>query len=103
MAKRKADFDGVIIKRYGNRRLYNTETSSYVNYEEITKLIREGNDIKVIDSKTGHTRRGEEPEEPFAASVLVSADTLARRGVSGFLQELSCEQLRSLSENQGRV
>jgi polyhydroxyalkanoate synthesis repressor PhaR len=52
MAKRKTDFDGVIIKRYGNRRLYNTETSSYVNYQEITKLIREGNDIKVIDSKT---------------------------------------------------
>jgi polyhydroxyalkanoate synthesis repressor PhaR len=52
MAKRKADFDGIIIKRYGNRRLYNTETGSYVNYQDILKLIRDGNDIQVIDSRT---------------------------------------------------
>lgn len=52
MAKKKADTDRVIIKRYGNRRLYNTETSSYVNYQDLTKLIRDGHDIQVIDSKT---------------------------------------------------
>ncbi len=40
----------LIIKRYGNRRLYNTETQSYVNYEELAELVRDGNDIKVIDS-----------------------------------------------------
>jgi polyhydroxyalkanoate synthesis repressor PhaR len=54
MAKKKTDFDGVIIKRYGNRRLYNTETSSYVNYQDLIKLIRDGNDIQVIDSRTKH-------------------------------------------------
>jgi polyhydroxyalkanoate synthesis repressor PhaR len=42
--------DELIIKRYGNRRLYNTETQSYVNYQELTKLVRDGQDIKVIDS-----------------------------------------------------
>jgi polyhydroxyalkanoate synthesis repressor PhaR len=52
MAKRKTDFDGIILKRYGNRRLYNTETSSYVNYQDVIKLIRDGNDIQVIDSRT---------------------------------------------------
>ena len=52
MAKKKADSDRVIIKRYGNRRLYNTETSSYVNYQDLIKLIRDGHDIQVIDSKT---------------------------------------------------
>ncbi|HJQ67655.1 MAG TPA: polyhydroxyalkanoate synthesis repressor PhaR [Blastocatellia bacterium] len=52
MAKKKADSDRVIIKRYGNRRLYNTETSSYVNYQDLIKLIRDGNDIQVIDSRT---------------------------------------------------
>jgi polyhydroxyalkanoate synthesis repressor PhaR len=40
----------LIIKRYGNRRLYNTETQTYVNYQDLTKLVREGQDIKVIDS-----------------------------------------------------
>jgi polyhydroxyalkanoate synthesis repressor PhaR len=52
MAKKKADSDKVLIKRYGNRRLYNTETSSYVNYQDLIKLIRDGNDIQVIDSRT---------------------------------------------------
>lgn len=52
MAKKKSDSDRVIIKRYGNRRLYNTETSSYVNYQDLIKLIRDGHDIQVIDSKT---------------------------------------------------
>jgi polyhydroxyalkanoate synthesis repressor PhaR len=42
----------LVIKRYGNRRLYNTETQSYVNYKELTRLVRDGQDIKVIDSTT---------------------------------------------------
>ena len=42
--------DELIIKRYGNRRLYNTETRSYVNYEELAKLVRDGQDVKVVDS-----------------------------------------------------
>jgi polyhydroxyalkanoate synthesis repressor PhaR len=52
MAKKQKDTGALIIKRYGNRRLYNTETRSYVNYEELTKLIRDGNDVQVIDSAT---------------------------------------------------
>jgi len=55
-AKNDADDPGqaefILIKRYGNRRLYNTETSSYLNYQELTKLIRDGHDVKVIDSRT---------------------------------------------------
>jgi polyhydroxyalkanoate synthesis repressor PhaR len=48
---RTAD-DKLIIKRYGNRRLYNTETSSYVNFQDIVDVIRQGHDIQVIDSQT---------------------------------------------------
>lgn len=42
----------ILIKRYGNRRLYNTETSGYVNYQDLIKLIRDGHDVQVIDSRT---------------------------------------------------
>ena len=42
----------LVIKRYGNRRLYNTETQTYVNYQDLIKLVREGQDIKVVDSTT---------------------------------------------------
>jgi len=44
--------DLILIKRYGNRRLYNTETSGYLNYQELVKLIRDGHDVQVIDSRT---------------------------------------------------
>ena len=44
--------DRILIKRYGNRRLYNTETSGYLNYQELVKLIRDGHDVQVIDSRT---------------------------------------------------
>jgi len=50
--KTAEDSDALIIKRYGNRRLYNTETKSYVNYEDLSKIVRDGSDIKVVDSKT---------------------------------------------------
>lgn len=42
----------ILIKRYGNRRLYNTKTKSYVNYQELLEIIRAGHDIQVIDSST---------------------------------------------------
>lgn len=45
--------DALIIKRYGNRRLYNTETKTYVNYEDLAKIVRDGNDVQVIDSTSG--------------------------------------------------
>ncbi len=55
MAKKKKtaeDSDKLIIKRYGNRRLYNTETRSYINYQELAKIVRDGSDVQVIDSTT---------------------------------------------------
>lgn len=42
----------VVIKRYGNRRLYNTETSGYVTLPDLIELIRAGRDIQVLDSAT---------------------------------------------------
>jgi polyhydroxyalkanoate synthesis repressor PhaR len=42
----------VIIKKYTNRRLYNTEESRYMKLDEIAAIIRNGCDIKVIDTST---------------------------------------------------
>lgn len=44
--------DVLIIKRHGNRRLYNTRTKAYISSEEIASLVREGTDIRVVDSTT---------------------------------------------------
>jgi polyhydroxyalkanoate synthesis repressor PhaR len=43
----------VIVKKYGNRRLYDTAGSRYVNLDDIAAFIREGRDVQVIDAKTG--------------------------------------------------
>lgn len=43
----------VIIKKYGNRRLYDSSHSRYVNLDDIARLLREGKDIQILDAKTG--------------------------------------------------
>ncbi len=45
--------DTVLIKKYGNRRLYDTAASRYVNLEDIAALIRAGREVQVVDAKTG--------------------------------------------------
>lgn len=48
----------ITIKKYPNRRLYDTSQSKYVNLDYILELIREHKDFEVVDSKTGddHTK-----------------------------------------------
>jgi polyhydroxyalkanoate synthesis repressor PhaR len=43
----------VLIKRYANRKLYNTETSRYITLKGIAELIEQGEDIRVMDNETG--------------------------------------------------
>ena len=51
--KKQPAADGiVIIKKYANRRLYNTETSSYITLDHLATMTREGRDFKVVDAKT---------------------------------------------------
>jgi len=42
----------VVVKKYANRRLYNTSTSSYVTLEDLAKMIKDGGDFVVHDAKT---------------------------------------------------
>jgi polyhydroxyalkanoate synthesis repressor PhaR len=43
----------VLIKKYPNRRLYNTSAKAYVNLADLAALIRRGEEIQVVDAKTG--------------------------------------------------
>ena len=45
--------DRVVIKKYANRRLYNTASSSYVTLDHLADMVREGVDFVVYDAKTG--------------------------------------------------
>jgi polyhydroxyalkanoate synthesis repressor PhaR len=43
----------LIVKKYGNRRLYDTEASSYITLDDLARLIRSGRDVRVVDAKSG--------------------------------------------------
>lgn len=42
----------VVVKKYGNRRLYDTESSRYITLDDLAGLIRSGRDVRVMDAKT---------------------------------------------------
>ena len=52
MAKGGDGTGTVIIKKYANRRLYNTESSSYITLDHLAQMTRDGRDFKVIDAKS---------------------------------------------------
>ncbi len=49
----EAQAEPVIIKKYANRRLYNTAASSYVTLDHLSDMVREGTDFIVLDAKSG--------------------------------------------------
>ena len=52
-SKGKAEGDVVTIKKYANRRLYDTERSCYITLDDLGAMVREGRDFRVVDAKSG--------------------------------------------------
>lgn len=65
-----------IIKRYSNRKLYNTSTKRYISLEQIRKLIRQGEEIQAVDHATG---------DDITNVVLVQIIAEEERKPGGFL------------------
>ena len=64
----------MLVKKYGNRRLYDTESSRYITLEDLTQRIREGAEVKVVDAKTGA-----DLTQPTLTQIIIEgrgADTL---------------------------
>ena len=53
MAASGSGDDVVIIKKYANRRLYDTESSSYITLERLAEMVRQKREFKVVDAKSG--------------------------------------------------
>jgi polyhydroxyalkanoate synthesis regulator phasin len=75
-----------IIKKYANRKLYDTRTSSYITLEGIAGLVREGHEIKVVDRETGQELTQVTlsqivlSEEKRGPSHLIDGSALQERG-----------------------
>ncbi|WP_379550434.1 polyhydroxyalkanoate synthesis repressor PhaR [Qipengyuania sp. DGS5-3] len=53
MAKNRKEGDPIIVKKYANRRLYNTDTSSYITLDDLAEMVRSNTDFEVFDAKSG--------------------------------------------------
>jgi len=42
----------IVIKKYPNRKLYNTDTASYISYKDIVEMIKTGHSVMVVDNRT---------------------------------------------------
>ncbi len=75
----------VLIKRYANRKLYNTETSRYITLKGIAELLETGEDVRVIDNETG-----EDITSVALSQILVDSErsnsTVPRGLLSNLLQ-----------------
>jgi polyhydroxyalkanoate synthesis repressor PhaR len=59
----------VVIKKYANRRLYNTATSSYVTLEDLSRMVKQGSEFLVYDAKTG-----EDITRPVLTQIIVEEE-----------------------------
>lgn len=53
-ATQQGDDERVVVKKYANRRLYNTQSSSYITLDDLARMTRGGIDFVVLDAKTGN-------------------------------------------------
>ncbi len=73
----------VLIKRYANRKLYNTKASRYITLKGIAELIDDGEEVRVIDNETG-----EDITSIALSQILVDNERSSRGATGSVLSEL---------------
>ncbi|MEM8950601.1 MAG: polyhydroxyalkanoate synthesis repressor PhaR [Pseudomonadota bacterium] len=73
-----------VVKKYANRRLYNTASSSYVTLDDLSKMVRDGEDFVVFDAKTG-----EDLTRSILTQIILEEDGKGRNLLpTSFLRQL---------------
>jgi polyhydroxyalkanoate synthesis repressor PhaR len=74
----------IVVKKYANRRLYNTESSSYITLDTLAEMVREGRDFVVYDAKTG-----DDITRSVLTQIIVEEENKGRAMLpTGFLRQL---------------
>ena len=80
----EGDVKPAIVKKYANRRLYNTATSSYVTLDELSAMVRKGEHFVVYDAKSG-----EDITRSVLTQIILEEDSKGRNLMPiGFLRQL---------------
>ena len=83
-APAKPDAPPVVVKKYANRRLYNTESSSYITLESLAEMVRIGRDFVVYDAKSG-----EDITRSVLTQIIVEEEGKGKAMLpTGFLRQL---------------
>lgn len=104
----------VVIKKYANRRLYDTETSAYITLEDLCDRVKEGKEFTVVDAKTGQdlTRQVlaqiifEQETKGFnmlPTDFLRSVIRMYDNGMQDVLNNYLEASMKSFSANQDRL
>jgi polyhydroxyalkanoate synthesis repressor PhaR len=104
----------VVIKKYANRRLYNTETSSYITLEDVSLMVKEGTDFEVRDAKTGEDLTRQvlaqiifelemQGRSMMPVGFLKRMITLYDNSVGEFLPHYLERSMESFIENQEKI
>ena len=79
-----ADGPPVVVKKYANRRLYNTESSTYITLDTLAEMVRLGRDFVVYDAKSG-----EDITRSVLTQIIVEEENKGRAMLpTGFLRQL---------------
>lgn len=101
----------ILINRYASRRLYNTQTSEYVTLEEISELIKKGNDVQIKDRKSGEdltrqfllqiiTEQESKGENVLPVNVLTGLVRSYSTAAQGVLPDFLSKSYEMFSEQQ---
>lgn len=81
---KQAEQPPVVVKKYANRRLYNTESSSYITLDTLAEMVRGGRDFVVYDAKTG-----DDITRSVLTQIIVEEENKGRAMLpTGFLRQL---------------
>ncbi len=87
----------MLVKRYSNRRLYDTKDSRYITLADLAAKIREGEDVQVIDAKTG-----DDLTQPTLTQIIMESRGAAKLLPVSLLVQLIRLGDASLGEFMGR-
>lgn len=108
----------VVIRKYENRRLYDTAASRYVNLDEVAGMIRQGVEVEVLDARTGEdlTRviltqiivedaKGRDSALPldFLRQLVIASGRAGQEGFAGYMKNVFETYQRAYDSFQQRL
>jgi polyhydroxyalkanoate synthesis repressor PhaR len=93
----------IVIRKYENRRLYDTSSSRYVNLDDIAQMVREGKDVQVVDAASGEdltrvvltqiiAENAKAPNSGFPVDILrqmvIASGQVSREGLITYMRAL---------------